>query len=161
MRKIALIFLLFFSFRSIVFAQAKDVKCGVKGGLNLTFFKVVEGGFGENPDVEIGYYGGVFADFSVNSNFNIQPELLYIGLSDFKFLNAPIYLKYNVDSSFNVLVGPSLNYFFDFFSNKLKIRVDISTAYNITPSIDVHLKYTIGFQEFTPNGLFIGLGIRL
>lgn len=161
MRSAAFITLLLFSFSSTVFAQTNVDSYGVKGGLNLTFFKVVEGGFGTNPEVATGFYAGVFADFNIESNFNIQPELLYIGLNDFKFLNAPIYLKYNVDNNFNVLVGPSLNYFFDFFSNKLKIRADISTAYNITSSIDVHLKYTIGFQEITPNGLFIGLGFRL
>lgn len=161
MRNVVFITLLLFSFSSTVFAQTNADSYGVKGGLNLTFFKVVEGGFGTNPEVATGFYAGVFADFNIESNFNIQPELLYIGLNDFKFLNAPIYLKYNVDNNFNVLVGPSLNYFFDFFSNKLKIRADISTAYNITSSIDVHLKYTIGFQEITPNGLFIGLGFRL
>ena len=61
----------------------------------------------------------------------------------------------------NVLVGPSINYFFDFFTNKLKIRADLCIAYNITSKFDVHLKYTLGFQEITPNGLFIGLGYKL
>jgi hypothetical protein len=166
MKKVVLITFLFFNFYQAAFAQdvdikGNDVKFGIKGGLNLTFFKVVEGNFGTDPEVATGYYGGVFADFSIDDNFNIQPELLYIGLNDFKFLNAPIYLKYTVDGNFDILLGPSLNYFFDFFSNKLKIRADISAAYNITPALDVHLKYTIGFQEITPNGLFIGAGYRL
>ena len=169
MKKVVLIAFLLCSVYQVAFAQDidikdNDVKFGIKGGLNLTFFKVAEGingGFGTDPEVETGFYGGVFADFSVDDNFNIQPELLYIGLNDFKFLNAPIYLKYTVDNNFDILLGPSINYFFDFFSNKLKIRADISTAYNITSALDVHLKYTIGFQEITPNGLFIGLGYRL
>ncbi len=169
MKKVVLITFLVCSICQLAFAQDvdikdSDVKFGIKGGLNLTFFKVAEGingEFGTDPEVETGYYGGVFADFSVDDNFNIQPELLYIGLNDFKFINAPIYLKYTVDSNFDILLGPSLNYFFDFFSNKLKIRADISSAYNITSALDVHLKYTIGFQEITPNGLFIGLGYRL
>ena len=63
---------------------------GVKGGLNFTFFKVTEGNFGTNPDTEIGYYGGVFVDFPVDNGFHIQPELLYKGIGDFRFLNAPI-----------------------------------------------------------------------
>lgn len=169
MKRTVLIVFLLFSVCQVLSAQDVDikdnnVKLGVKGGLNLTFFKVAEGingAFGTDPEVETGYYGGVFADFNIDDNFNIQPELLYIGLNDFKFLNAPIYLKYNVDNNFDILLGPSLNYFFDFFSNKLKIRADISSAYNITSALDVHLKYTIGFQEITPNGLFIGFGYRL
>ena len=134
---------------------------GIKGGLNFTFFKVSESNFGFNQDAEIGYYGGFFIDFEIDEVLSIQPEILYIGLNDFQFLNAPIYAKYEMANNLDVMVGPSINYFFDFFTNKLKIRADLSTAYNITSNFDVHLKYTIGFQEITPNGLFIGLGYKL
>jgi len=134
---------------------------GIKGGLNLTFFKVNEGQFGTDPETEIGYYGGVFVDLDFNKNFHFQPELLYIGLNDFKFLNAPLYLKYDIDQNFKILVGPSLNYFFDFFSNKFKVRADLSLAYQISSAFDVHMKYTLGFEEISPNGLFIGVGVKL
>ena len=90
----------------------------------------------------------------------MQPEILYIGLNDFKFLNAPIYVKYEIANNLDIMVGPSLNYFFDFFSNKFKVRADISVAYNLTSSIDAHMKYTIGFEEIAPNGLFLGVGVR-
>ncbi len=133
---------------------------GIKGGLNFTFFKVNESNFGFNPDTEMGYYGGVFVDFEVDEILSIQPEILYIGLNDFQFLNAPIYVKYEMAKNLDVMVGPSINYFFDFFSNKLKIRADLSTAYNLTAKLDVHLKYTIGFEVITPNGLFMGLGFK-
>ena len=142
------------------FAQSQT-DFGIKGGLNFTFFNVDEEDFGENPDSETGYYGGIFFDIYFNESFSFQPEILYIGLSDFKFINAPLYAKYEVAHNFDVMVGPSLNYFFDFFSNKFKVRADISAAYNITQSIDVHTKYTIGFEEISPNGLFIGVGVRL
>ena len=92
---------------------------------------------------------------------SIQPEFLYIGLNDFQFINAPIYVKYEMANNLDVMVGPSINYFFDFFTNKLKIRADLSTVYNMTSNFDVHLKYTIGFQELTPNGLFVGIGYKL
>lgn len=148
-----------FSFSQIN-AQSK-VEYGVKGGLNLTFFKVKQGSFGTKPETATGFYGGIFADFNAEEDFSIQPEILYIVLNDFNFINAPIYVKYNIGDNFNLLVGPSLNYFFDFFTNKFKVRADIATAYNITPNIDVHIKYTLGFQEITPNGLFIGMGLKL
>ena len=133
---------------------------GIKGGLNFTFFKVSESSFGFNQDAEVGYYGGLFVDFEIDEVLSIQPEVLYIGLKDFQFINAPIYVKYEMANNLDVMVGPSINYFFDFFTNKLKIRADLSTAYNITSAFDVHLKYTIGFQEITPNGLFMGLGYK-
>lgn len=134
---------------------------GVKGGLNFTFFKVNEGNFGTNPDTEIGYYGGVFLDFEIDNGFHIQPELLYKGVGDFKFLNAPIYLKYDIYDTVHILVGPSLNYFFDFFSNKFKVRADLSLDYDFSSDLSMHMKYTIGFEELSPNVLFLGLGLRL
>lgn len=133
---------------------------GLKGGLNLSFFKVDESNFGFNQDTEVGYYGGLFLDFKIDEAFSIQPEILYIGLNDFQFLNAPIYAKYEMAKHLDIMVGPSINYFFDFFTNKIKIRADLSTAYNITSNFDVHIKYTIGFQEITPNGLFMGIGYK-
>ncbi|WP_299098017.1 outer membrane beta-barrel protein [uncultured Winogradskyella sp.] len=134
---------------------------GVKGGLNFTFFKVTEGDFGTNPDTEIGYYGGVFVDFPIDNDFHLQPELLYKGVGDFKFLNAPIYLKYDVYENAHILVGPSLNYFFDFFSNKFKVRADLSLDYDFSSDLSMHMKYTIGLEELSPNVLFMGLGYRL
>ena len=137
-----------------------NVEFGIKGGLNLTFFNVKEADFGAFTEVETSYYGGLFIDFGIDEDFSIQNELLYIGLNDFKFINLPIYVKYEMADDFYILVGPSLNYFFDFYSIKFKVRADLSTMYNFTPSLDVHLKYTLGFEEFAPNGLFLGLGYK-
>jgi len=134
---------------------------GVKGGLNFTFFKVEEGSFGETPDVELGYYIGCFVDFEIENGFLLQPELLYINLGDFDFLNAPIYLKYKIKDHFDILVGPSLNYFFDFSNAKLKVRADLGFAYTFTSRLDLHMKYTIGFEEISPNGVFLGLACKL
>ncbi|WP_411895654.1 hypothetical protein [Winogradskyella sp. A2] len=151
------IFVLIFHLSSI---QAQT-EFGVKGGVNITFFKVDEINFGEYPDTELGFYGGFFADFEIDSSLHIQPELLYIGISDFQFLNAPIYLQYDVNKNFHLLIGPSLNYFFDFFSNKFKVRADISLAYNLSSNLDIHMKYTLGFEELSPNVMFLGVGYKL
>ncbi|TCK69069.1 hypothetical protein DFQ05_0581 [Winogradskyella wandonensis] len=134
---------------------------GVRGGTSLTFFNEDNGIFGENPDVEVGYFAGVFLDVFIDKGFHIQPELLYKGIGDFEFLNLPIYLKYDVDYNFHILAGPSLNYFFNFFNNKFRVRADVSLAYDLTDKLDLSLKYTIGFEEISPNILFVGLGYRL
>lgn len=134
---------------------------GVKGGLNFTFFRVTEGDFGTNPETEIGYYGGVFVDFKIDNGFHFQPELLYKGVGELEFLNAPLYLKYDVKNNFHILIGPSLNYFFDVFNNNFKVRADVSLDYDFTSSLSAHMKYTLGFEELSPNLLFLGLGYRL
>lgn len=150
--------LIFCFLSNLIVAQTEF---GVKGGLNFTFFKVNEGDFGTNPDTEIGYYGGVFVDIPIDNGFHIQPEVLYKGIGDFRFINAPIYLKYDIYNSVHILVGPSLNYFFDFFSNKFKVRADLSLDYDFTSKVSMHMKYTIGFEELSPNVLFLGLGYRI
>ncbi len=148
-------------FCSVSLTTSAQTDFGLKGGASLTFFNQSEGVFGENPDVEVGYFAGVFVDFNIDKGFHIQPELLYKGIGDFEFLNLPIYLKYDVDNNFHLLAGPSMNYFFNFFNNKFKVRADVSLAYDITDDLDVNLKYTIGFEEISPNILFVGLGYRL
>jgi len=159
MRKLLIVFFSCFLFGLLSNAQS-DISIGVKGGLNLTFFNITEADFGSFTEVETSYYGGMFSDFGLDEDFSIQTELLYIGLNDFKFINAPIYIKYEIVNNFYILVGPSLNYFFDFYSNKFKVRADLSALYNLTPNLDVHVKYTLGFEEFAPNGLFLGLGYK-
>lgn len=138
-----------------------QTKIGIKGGVNYTFFKINQGDFGNFSKAETGYYGGLFADFGIEEQYSFQAELLYIGLNDFKFLNAPLYFKYTVFNDFHILVGPSINYFFDFFNAKLKVRADLSLDYDFASKLNVHMKYVIGFKEISPNGLFLGIGYRL
>lgn len=147
----------FFCFQSI----KAQTEFGIKGGVNITFFNVTEGGFGTKAETDTGFYGGFFADFKIDNKLHIQPELLYKGVGDFEFLNAPIYLKYDIYNNFHVLLGPSLNYFFDFFSNKFKVRADLSLDYDLSHKLSVHTKYTLGFEELSPNIIFIGLGFKL
>jgi hypothetical protein len=137
-----------------------NVEFGIKGGLNITFFKIQEAQFGNNIETEAGFYGGVFADFEIDETVSLQLEVLYIQLNDFKFINAPIYTKFHLSDRLSFMAGPSLNYFFDFFNNKFKVRGDVATAYTITDALDLHMKFVVGFNEVAPNGLFFGAGYK-
>ncbi|NRA92641.1 MAG: hypothetical protein HRU26_08145, partial [Psychroserpens sp.] len=53
------LYILMFLISFGTFAQSQT-DFGIKGGLNFTFFNVDEEDFGENPDSETGYYGGIF-----------------------------------------------------------------------------------------------------
>jgi hypothetical protein len=161
MKKKIILLLLFIITFSTINAQNSDESFGIKGGLNITFFNVDENGLGTFATSETGFYGGVFMEFPIDDFLAIQPEVLYISVGDFNFLNVPIYAKYEVANGLNFMAGPSVNYFFDFFTNKLKIGADISSSYNITQDIDVHVKFALGIQELAPNGLFIGVGLKL
>lgn len=142
-------------------AQDSKNSFGIKGGLNITFFNVEQYGLGSYSTSETGFYGGLFMEFPVDDFLALQPEALYISVGDFNFLNVPLYAKYEVAHNLHLMAGPSINYFFDFFSNKLKIGADISTSYQLTSFLDAHLKFALGFDELAPNGLFFGLGLKL
>ncbi|MDC8004048.1 hypothetical protein POV27_08285 [Aureisphaera galaxeae] len=158
MKRFALLLTFCLVISSSLYGQAK---VGVRGGVNLTFFNENQEQFGLNADAEVGYFGGIFVDVTISEQFHIQPEALYAGVGEFEFINAPIYAKYYVADSVSLAVGPSLNYFFDFFINKLKVRADISAAYHFSESVETNLKYTLGFEELSPNVLFLGVGIKL
>ena len=153
--------LLILFFATFLITNLNAQEFGIKGGLNITFFKVVEGDFGTNPDTETGVYGGIFADFEFENNFHLQLELIYAGVGELNFVDVPIYVKYDATDTFHVLVGPSLNYFFDLFANNFKVRADLSFEYDFSPGLNMHMKYTFGLEELSPNILFIGLGYRL
>lgn len=153
-----LILILLFITPCFLFSQAQ---VGIKGGTNFTFFNENQEQFGEQVRTEVGYFAGLFIDVPLGEAFHVQPELLYKGLGEFRFVNAPIYVRYDVGANIALLAGPSLNYFFDFFSNNFKVRADISTLYQITESLDINLKFTLGLEEVSPNVLFLGLGYRL
>src|SRR5690606_26161502 len=159
-KRFLLLILTIISF-SGVNAQDTQERFGIKGGLNITFFNVDDNGLGTFSTSETGFYGGVFVEFPIDDFLAIQPEVLYISLGDFNFLNIPIYAKYEVANNLYLLAGPSANYFFDFFTNKFKVGADISSSYNITSSLDIHVKFALGLQELAPNGLFMGLGMKL
>lgn len=148
---------------STLFVSAQDFenRFGIKGGLNITLFNIDQQGLGSYSTSETGFYGGVFVEFPIDDFLTIQPEALYISVGDFNFLNVPIYAKYEVANKLHLMAGPSVNYFFDFYTNKLKIGVDLSSTYDITRSLDAHVKFALGIDELAPNGLFFGLGLKL
>lgn len=142
-------------------AQDLENRVGVKGGLNKTFFTVDRQELGSYSTSETGFYGGVFVEFPIDAFLIIQPEILYISVGDFNFLNVPMYAKYEVANKLHLMAGPSINYFFDFLNNKVKIGADISSSYDITQFLDAHVKFALGIDELAPNGLFFGLGLKL
>lgn len=134
---------------------------GVKGGLNFTFFNEDQSQFGEQARVDIGYFGGVFVNIPVSEKLNIQPEVLYNRIGDFDLINGPVYLVYDVNNSISLLVGPSVNYFFNIFNRNFKVRGDVAAVYHITEGFEINLKYTQGFDELSPNIILLGVGFPL
>ena len=154
--------ILFLAFLLLIsFPVWSQTQFGLKGGLNFTFFNENQSQFGEQAQVDVGYFGGVYLNVPISEKVHFQPEALYNRIGEFNLINAPLYVEYQIDSNLSLLLGPSLNYFFDIFTNNFKVRGDVSAAYAITEGFELNLKYTQGFDELSPNIILLGVGFPL
>ena len=88
-------------------AQAQDAAFGITGGFLNAEGRVKFEGITVSGS-EAGFYIGLLADFTVEEQFHIQPELLYASADEADALIIPILAKYYVASKFNLQAGPQL-----------------------------------------------------
>ena len=141
------------------YTNAQETKFGVKAGVDFASVKVKVLGVSATSS-ETGFFLGGFANLGISDKFSVQPELLYVAVSDSNFLSLPILAKYNVADKFGLLAGPSLNDFSDLEEDKLKFNVDFGASYDITEEIEANAKYSLGFGDVAVSGIFIGAGYK-
>ena len=141
------------------FTNAQETKFGARAGVDLATIKVKMLGTTASAS-ETGFFLGAFANLGVSEKFSVQPELLYVAISDSNFLSVPVLAKYNVAEKLGLIAGPSLNYFMDAEEDKLKVNVDFGAMYDITEEIDVNAKYSLGMGDVSVSGIFIGAGYK-
>ncbi len=148
------------------FANAqKEIKYGVKAGIDLASITVkytdpFTGTTNTATGSETGFFLGGFATIGMSEKLAIQPEILYVAITDSAFLNIPVLAKYTFAEKFSALVGPSFNYFLDAEEDQFKVNVDLGATYDVTENIDVNAKYSLGFGDVAVNGIFIGAGYK-
>lgn len=143
------------------FANAQDVKFGVKAGVNFANL----GGDTEDTKALVGFQVGGFAEIKLTEKFAIQPELLYSTQgaknedsfggetykydSKFDYLNVPVMAKYFVTKGLSVEAGPQIGFL-------LSAKEDGEDAKDYVKSIDFGANFGVGY-DFTEN---ISAGIR-
>jgi hypothetical protein len=145
---------------AMTFANAQDTKFGVKAGVDFATVKVDLGPFGTASASETGFFVGGFATIGMSEKFAIQPEVLYVAITDSNFLSVPVLAKYTFAEKFSALVGPSFNYFLDAEEDQFKVNVDFGATYDVTENIDINAKYSLGFGDVSVNGVFVGAGYK-
>lgn len=147
-------------FAGALTAQAqKDTKFGVKAGVDFASIKVKVAGTTATAS-ETGFFVGGFATLGVSEKFAIQPELLYVAISDSNFFSVPVLAKYSFAEKFSALAGPSFNYYSDAEEDKFKVNLDLGASYQIIEEIDINAKYSLGFGDVAVSGVFVGAGYR-
>ncbi len=109
---------------SFGFANAQDVKFGIKGAINLHTLT----GDVDNASSKVGFQAGAFAEFKLSDKFAIQPELLYstqgakIEYSESEYdynynskvrlgyLNIPVMAKFYIIDKLSVEAGPQIGF---------------------------------------------------
>ncbi|AWK07315.1 PorT family protein [Flavobacterium crocinum] len=150
------------------FANAQEVKYGVKGGLNLSSLS----GDTDGMDLKskFGFHAGGFVEIKFSEKFAIQPELLYSTQGtrfddmevegyktktcfNFDYINVPVMFKYFAVEKFFIEAGPQIGFL---TSAKARVKVDqlnIDNKEDIKEnfeSIDFGLNFGAGY-EFTEN----------
>jgi opacity protein-like surface antigen len=154
MKKIILTAVAVFGF---AFANAQEVKFGVKGGINLSTLT----GDVEDASSKVGFQAGGFAEIKLTEEFSIQPEILYslqgakgdqsgFGYSskstlNLSYLNIPVMFKYYVAEKFSFEAGPQIGFL---LSAKEDVKV---SAYGESASEKIDVKDNLKSIDFGVN----------
>ncbi|KFF14951.1 porin family protein [Flavobacterium hydatis] len=170
MKKIILTAVAVFGF---TFANAQEVKFGVKGGINLSTLT----GDVDDASSKVGFQVGGFAEIKLSDKFFVQPELLYSaqgtktemsGGEYFEknnlklgYINVPVMAKYYVADKFSLEAGPQIgflvsaknDYSFSVLGLNGSEKIDVKDNLK---SIDFGVNFGAGY-DFTEN---ISAGVR-
>jgi len=162
MKKIIVILLIILA--STVMAQSeasKPIQYGVKGGISFNHF-LGDIPIDLDPRLYTGFSAGVFANYKVNDNFSIQPEVIYSrkgsNFEEFKFeseryqfaqifkldlyiktdwIEIPILAMYQINKDLAILGGPYIGFY---LSGKVVAEPSIGGILGIDWDYDIDAK---------------------
>ena len=167
MKYITILLLLILPF----YCNAQDFNFGLKSGLNLSTYR----GENDGGQYKLSGYAGVFANYEINQNIELQTELVYARLghrdtiNDTKiktslgYLQIPLLLKITLNNfeQFKFIIGPQLGYLLD---SKFTIDGDSDTdksnfeefdygatvgmEYELSEYFSLDARYYLGLSEF-------------
>jgi len=140
------------------YANAQDVKFGVKGGLSNS--STTESG----AKSLLGFHLGGFAEIKASDKFAVQPELLYSaqgakfdGVSlNLNYINIPVMAKYYVADAFSIEAGPQIGFLMSAKSDGIDVKsvlkstdfgLNLGAGYNLNETMSLGLRYNMGLSE--------------
>jgi hypothetical protein len=144
-------------------SPAGNVNIGIKGGANLYN---VKNSNNVKYDPKVGFHFGLLGHIHLNSQFAVQPEILYstqgakakIGSDNINYnldyINVPVLLQYMFDNGFRIQAGPQLGLLIRAKTKANNTTTDIKD--DLKP-IDVGLSVRASYV-FPPTGF--GLDLR-
>jgi len=149
--------------------SAQNINIGTKIGLNSYTINTDNS---SNFDSKLGMHAGLLGHIHLNSQFALQPEIVYSmqgaksGNTDLKldYINIPVILQYMFDNGFRLQAGPQLGLLVNAKadnSSSVDIKDDFKTfdaglsfgASYVHPPTDfgIDLRYNLGLTDISEN----------
>ncbi|MFM9988481.1 porin family protein [Flavobacterium sp.] len=172
MKKVLLTAVAVFAFS---FANAQEVKFGVKAGLNMASLNGGDSYYGSYGS-KAGFHVGGLAEIKINDKFSVQPELLYslkgadfnygfgaFGLGTDKlnlsYIDLPIMVKFYPIQHLSAELGPNVAFLMsakrvqnttvdvkdDY--NSIDYGMNVGAGYELKQGIMFQLRYNIGLSD--------------
>jgi opacity protein-like surface antigen len=148
------------------FANAQEVKFGVKAGLNLADWS---GDNADGIDSRVAFHVGGLAEIKLSDKFALQPELLYSsqggkadgGTYNVDYINIPVMAKFYVVDKFSIEAGPQVGFLVSAkakpdsgddvdIKDELKstdFGANFGLGYNFTDNISAGVRYNLGLSQ--------------
>jgi hypothetical protein len=136
-------------------APAGQVNLGIKGGLNMYN---IHNDDNTSYDQITGYNFGLLGHIHINSQWAVQPELVYSlqGAKNQKlgYINVPVLLQYMFDNGFRIQAGPQVGFLVSADNkddyNSIDFALSVGVSY-VVPStgFGIDLRYNHGLSDIT------------
>jgi hypothetical protein len=136
-------------------APAGQVNLGIKGGLNMYN---IHNNDNTSYDQITGYNFGLLGHIHINSQWAVQPELVYSlqGAKNQKlgYINVPVLLQYMFDNGFRIQAGPQVGFLVSGDNkadyNAIDFALSVGVSY-VVPStgFGIDLRYNHGLSDIT------------
>lgn len=140
------------------FANAQDMKFGVKGGLNSASIAGATG-----TTAKMTFHIGGLLEYKASDKFAIQPELVYSnqgckfdgGSLDLTYINIPVMAKYYVGETFNIQAGPQIGLLMSAKSAGVDVKegynttdfgLNLGAGYDLNENMMLDLRYNMGLS---------------
>lgn len=142
--------------------SAQNINIGTKIGLNSYTINTENN---SDFDSRIGIHAGLIGHIHLNSEFALQPEIVYSmqgaksGSTELKldYINIPVLVQYMFDNGFRLQAGPQLGFLINAKGESNNSSVDLKDDFK---SVDAGLSFGVGYIH-PPTSFGIGARYNL
>jgi hypothetical protein len=152
----------------VLMAQRTDAKFGIKGGVNISRFKIDPS---TNTDARTGYHVGMLTHIHLNRTFALQPELTYStqgavysnGRKDkVNYVNVPVLVQLMIGEGLRLETGPQIGFLasakrqvnpadvgIENMFKKTDFSWSVGTGFLTSSGLGVDVRYNIGINDIS------------